>query len=216
MKSSFLAYPGDETLLDRFEKEGPFIAVHAVCGTAVVLGRGTGRDSFVEQHCTADAVPVYRRRGGGGTVLLNTGVLVVGACIDFRWQTAVDRALFEFVDRLAEAFQLVWAGQTFTRRGFGDLALGNRKVLGSSVYIQRDRMLYQGSLLVGLGAPLLERYLTHPEREPEYRAGRSHDAFVTTLEPQGTQVTPKLLERTKAALEETFDLPVLVIDPVRL
>jgi lipoate-protein ligase A len=45
----------------------------------------------------------------------------------------------------------------------------------------RDFVLYLGSVLVNPDYPGIERYLAHPSREPEYRAGRTHRDFIAGL-----------------------------------
>jgi lipoate-protein ligase A len=40
---------------------------------------------------------------------------------------------------------------------------------------------YSASLLVKPDVSLVERYLRHPPREPEYRRGRSHREFMGAL-----------------------------------
>jgi lipoate-protein ligase A len=74
------------------------------------------------------------------------------------------------------------------QRGTGDLCVGDRKFLGSSLFRRRRLLFYQASLLVSANLSLLDRYLAHPSREPEYRRGRSHRDFVTNL----CQVSPGL------------------------
>ena len=63
----------------------------------------------------------------------------------------------------------------------GDVAIDDLKVLGSSLYANREVALYQGSLLVDPDLDRIARYLPHPSREPDYRRGRSHAEFLTSL-----------------------------------
>jgi len=74
-------------------------------------------------------------------------------------------------------------------KGISDLALNDQKILGCCLYITRARdrwiFFYQGSLLLGPDLSLMERYLKHPPWEPEYRRGRRHQEFLTTLWGQG-------------------------------
>jgi lipoate-protein ligase A len=44
---------------------------------------------------------------------------------------------------------------------------------------------YQASLLVDADLDVIDSYLKHPPKEPEYRDGRDHLAFCTTLHQQG-------------------------------
>jgi lipoate-protein ligase A len=72
-----------------------------------------------------------------------------------------------------------------TQRGVSDLALGDRKLGGSCLRRERGLAHYTTTLLVDPDLALLDRYLQHPPREPDYRAGRTHRDFVTTLRDAG-------------------------------
>jgi lipoate-protein ligase A len=73
-------------------------------------------------------------------------------------------------------------------RGVSDLAIGERKILGTSLYRRRRILFYQGSLLVDVDLALFDRYLRYPSRVPDYRRGRGHGAFCTTLAREGYAV----------------------------
>ncbi|MCK7539718.1 MAG: hypothetical protein MZV63_56820 [Marinilabiliales bacterium] len=50
---------------------------------------------------------------------------------------------------------------------------------------ERARLVYHAVLNLGEGTDVFERYLRHPRREPDYRQGRLHSEFVTSLEGGG-------------------------------
>ena len=75
-------------------------------------------------------------------------------------------------------------------------------VLGCSLAFRRGFALYQGSLLVDCDLELVARCLRHPSREPAYRAGRPHRAFLTTLAEAGCDLSPSAVRR---ALERGLD-----------
>jgi lipoate-protein ligase A len=72
-----------------------------------------------------------------------------------------------------------------SHRGISDLAIGEKKILGTSLYRRRLILFYQGSLLVSGDLSLFTRYLAMPTRVPDYRAGRGHEEFCTTLAKEG-------------------------------
>ncbi|GAB4260452.1 lipoyl protein ligase domain-containing protein [Deferrisoma sp.] len=164
---------------------GGGVRVWPVTEVAVVLGRsGRPEAEVFLDRCRADRVPVYRRRGGGGTVVLAPGCWVVSVSRPLESPVGVGRLLRRTVEVLAEVAGGA-AGLRLAPRGTGDLCAGERKVLGSSAFARRGGFLYQASLLVEMDLDLVDRYLPHPPREPAYRRGRPHREFLTTLRTAG-------------------------------
>lgn len=182
-------YPLDEDLVDRVEQGTPWaLRVWEPPSPAVVLGRGNRAEREVHvARCAADGVPILRRMGGGGAVLLAPGCLVVSLARTVADRLAVGAHLAEAAGWVAEALRQV-AAVTAEPRGTGDLCLGDRKVLGSSVFCRRHTFFYQASLLVAMDRTPIDRYLAHPSREPAYRRGRPHRDFLATLWEAGHRV----------------------------
>ena len=65
--------------------------------------------------------------------------------------------------------------------GVSDLVLSEKKIGGSCVHRTRGYLYYSTTLLVEQNMLLVERYLQHPPREPEYRQGRPHGEFMGSL-----------------------------------
>lgn len=151
----------------------------------VVLGRGNRPEVEVNlAACRADGVPLRRRLGGGGAVVLGPGCVVVSLARRVSRPTAVREHMAFGVQCIAAALTEL-GGPRLTARGLGDLCIGSRKVLGSSGFRRSDVFFYQASLLVAGDLAAVERYLKHPSSEPAYRAGRSHREFLTTLQQEG-------------------------------
>ena len=136
-----------------------------------------------------DGIPLLRRRGGGGTVLLAPGQLVLAlvAAVDSPYRNREHLCGINawVTDALTEL------GVSGVRpRGICDLAIDGRKILGASLFRRRTVLFYQSSLLVCCDLTLFGRYLRHPSREPDYRAQRAHAAFCTTLAEQGYRLAP--------------------------
>src|SRR5690606_4412899 len=127
-------------------------------------------------------VPILRRYGGGGTVVLYHGCAVasVGMWVkrDFHNQLYFER-LNEALIRTLEGMGLK-AG-TLAQNGISDIVAGEKKVVGTSLFRSRNYLLYQASILVSADLSLIERYLRHPSQEPEYRRGRTHASFLSGL-----------------------------------
>jgi lipoate-protein ligase A len=140
-------------------------------------------DVFAEQ-VEIDRVPVLRRRGGGGTVVLSPGQVVLALVTEVSspfQNLSYFRAINHWF-RLALQ-KLGVAG--VEDRGVSDLALGEKKILGTSLYRRRKILFYQASLLVDNDLSLFDRYLRFPSRVPDYREGRGHLDFCTNLRLAG-------------------------------
>ncbi|NLI48427.1 MAG: hypothetical protein GX414_15090 [Acidobacteria bacterium] len=154
----------------------------AVC---VVIGRGNSSAASVFlDRAAADGVAVVQRPSGGEAVVLSPRTLAVSAVHRAADQMA-SRRYFELFNGAAIR-ALAGLGVTgLSRRGISDIALGDRKILGSSIYRNRRQVLYHAVLNVAESPELMERYLRPPGRQPDYRRDRSHRDFVTSLAAAG-------------------------------
>jgi lipoate---protein ligase len=149
----------------------------------VVLGLGGKIEDDVHvDQCAADAVPVLRRRSGGGTVLQGKGSL--------SFSLILRKGRHEQLDSISGTNRWVLERIRDTLRtreiavdlhGVSDLTLGGRKVSGNAQRRKREWILFHGTLIYALDFELVERYLKLPPRRPEYRGNRGHRDFLTNL-----------------------------------
>ena len=78
-----------------------------------------------------------------------------------------------------------WRHLPFCQRGLSDIAVEDRKIVGTSIYRRKQYLLYQASILVDLNLELMEKVLQPPPRQPDYRRDRDHRGFVTCLRDLG-------------------------------
>jgi lipoate-protein ligase A len=162
--------------------------------TVVVLGRSRRAQEDVElERCAEDGVPVLRRAGGGGILIVS---VAGGTSLPFHLiehMNAVNALVVAALESLGV--------KNLAIRGISDIACGDRKLAGSSLYRTKDTVLYQGSILVQPDFALFDRYLRHPSKEPDYRKGRSHRDFLTSLESEGYPIDPEtVVEALQGAL----------------
>lgn len=187
------AAPGvNDALLDEQERTGrPAWRIYEPAEPAIVFGAaGREQTDVYGDRARRDGIPLLRRRGGGGTVLLAPGQLVLAlvAAVDSPYRNR--EHLCGINAWVTEA--LTELGVSGVRpRGICDLAIDGRKILGASLFRRRTVLFYQSSLLVCCDLTLFGRYLRHPSREPDYRAQRAHAAFCTTLAEQGYRLAPE-------------------------
>jgi lipoate-protein ligase A len=171
----------------------------------IVLGAGRKAEEDVcQEQAAADGLPLRRRRGGGGTVVLSPGqavlALVTEVSSPFRnreYFRAINHWVREALAALGVPAALV------LDRGISDLALDERKILGTSLYRRRRILFYQASLLVENDLALFGRYLRFPSRVPDYRRGRGHGEFCTTLAREGYAVpVARIMETLERVVRE--------------
>lgn len=171
----------------------------------VVLGRSNKRGTEAHrENCERDGVPIVKRLGGGGTVVLHQGCLVVSCglwVVDYYKNDLYFKLLNQ---SLIDVFKSEMSDNSFEQRGYSDIVLASRKLVGTSLFRSRNYLLYQASILVETHLEFMERYLQHPSLEPDYRQGRSHRDFVMGL----SELSPWTVELWLNAFEEKL-LPAL-------
>lgn len=168
-----------------FDKVTTFI--YEQTGTEIVHGPScVPENEIILDQCTADNVPVHERRSGGGTVVLSSGMIII---VVTGQKNGIENPLqiFKIIHTSLIAVLKRNGIDTVIERGISDLAIGDKKVLGSSLYMGKKPpfFYYQSSLLVDTDLELMDHYLKHPPREPDYRCGRGHGAFCTTIHKEG-------------------------------
>lgn len=180
----------DDHILERHDR--PLVVdVWVPKGTVVVCG--SSNDPAVECNraaCAADEVPVLKRYGGGGTVVLYPGCVIVSLGTWVAEHFHNDR-YFRLLNSSVNS--CLHAGFAFDaalgEAGISDLVAGDMKFGGTSLFRSRNYLLYQASLIVDCDRPVISRYLAHPSREPGYRRGRPHGSFLTGLAEIGRSIS---------------------------
>lgn len=175
----------DEALLDAAEEglsgetlrfwESPVPFV--VLGTAQEVAKEAD-----EAACAADGVPVLRRCTAGGCVLQGPGSLNYALVLlpELRPEVRTLKGSYCYIlHALSDAFGRL--GLDVRHEGTCDLAMAGRKVSGNAQKRRRRAFLHHGTLLYRADPVAMGRYLREPEDRPEYRGGRAHGEFVTTL-----------------------------------
>ncbi len=199
--------PLGESVLDA---AGASLRVFTPREVRIVLGRSQDPAREIDLAAArADGIPIHRRVAGGGCVVLAPGMVVVAVRLA---PGAKDpNAYFAQVNAALVPAIAAVAGLAPSCRGHGDLTLPGedghpRKILGTSLRQTAQRVIYLGVLLVENAVPLMERYLTFPSKQPDYRLGRGHRAFCTHLGRHGVTV-PALIAALTPALAAIADTP---------
>lgn len=150
--------------------------------TCVVIGNGSKSElELNEAVITVDNVPVYKRRTGGCAVVLSPDMWCVSCALYGRKQIQSKDYFVLFNKAVCDAFARCEV-PGLSHRGISDIALGQKKIAGTALYRNRELVFYHAVINVAGDVELMSRYLLQPPREPDYRAGRSHKEFVTSLQ----------------------------------
>ena len=173
----------DEALLEYFEQArsaAELLRIWQPDRYFVVLGHGNKwRDEVDASACAADGIPVLRRCSGGGTVLQGPGCLNYSLILrQDNFSSAHVQAAFDFVlSRHRRSLEALTA-RLVSVQGLCDLTLGERKFSGNAQYRKREYVLVHGTFLLHFDLSLIERYLSMPAKQPDYRRRRSHGDFL--------------------------------------
>lgn len=176
----------DEALLEAAEQsEQPreVLRLWESQSSMVVLGRSSRAAEEVEQaKCEVRGVPILRRCSGGAAVVAGPGCLMYAVVLSYelRPEVRLVAAAHASVLRiLAETLRSLVPGVRCA--GTSDLTLDGRKFSGNSLRCKRTHLLYHGTLLYNLPLELIAHCLRSPPRQPDYRDGRGHEAFLINL-----------------------------------
>lgn len=184
----------DDALLEMAERgeAEEMLRIWEFSEPVVVLGRSCEAAREVRLDlCRHKKIPVLRRVSGGGTIVGGPGCLMYSVLLSIERRPQLrhlDLAHQTVLTRLAVALRAA-AGLDAAIVGTSDIALPAlgeesvlRKVSGNSLRVKRDWLLYHGTLLIDFDLALVSELLLPPPREPEYRAARDHQQFVTNLQ----------------------------------
>jgi lipoate-protein ligase A len=150
--------------------------------------------------CRQAGVGIFRRCSGGGTVLQGPGclnyslVLSLEAHLECQTIPAANNYIMS-THREALAALL---RQPVEVRGITDLAIAGQKFSGNAQRRKRRALLFHGTFLLSFDLALVERFLTMPSRQPDYRENRPHGRFLTNVRASASAVRAALRSCWKA------------------
>ena len=156
----------------------------------IVLGISRKAENDIDtEYCSRQGLAIVRRRSGGGTVWVGPGTLQYSFVLPFslapelasicRSKIFCGRIVIE---ALANQISSGLAAKLNVDKS-GDLRLDERKCGGVALKRGRRAMLLHGTILADCELRNVITPLRHPQIEPDYRRGRSHEDFLTTLGP---------------------------------
>jgi lipoate-protein ligase A len=194
----------DEALVDVCEagNSGEILRLWAPESYFVVVGYSNRVAVEVDiDACAAAAIPVLRRFSGGGAVLQGPGCLNYTLVLK-NYQPGsfadVGRSYQRVLERHKKVVEAL-TKETVQIKGTSDLAVDGRKISGNSQHRKHRHTVFHGTFLLHFDFTLVERFLRMPSRQPNYRACRSHEAFLKNLGVSGEIVRSALRDEWQAS-----------------
>ncbi len=180
----------DHVLIDP-EAAGQDFMVWQPEETVIVLGQSNQAETAVHTELAGqDGVPIYKRHSGGQTVILTPRTLIISIRL-ISEKLDNPQVYFKRINHLIIEGLSNLGIENLNEKGISDIAIGEKKILGSSIYRKRNMVFYHAVLNVAETPEFIARYLKHPGREPDYRTGRKHEDFVTSIHLAGYPLTVK-------------------------
>jgi lipoate-protein ligase A len=192
----------DEALLDELDEfpdaTHPTLRFWMSPTPFVVLGYGNELATEVNTiECRRRNIPILRRCSGGGTVLQGYGCLNYSLTLPITDETATITAANNHIMTRHRDVLSKLLNKEVQIQGHTDLTIGPLKFSGNAQRRKRHALLFHGCFLLDFDLDLISSVLTHPTKEPDYRAHRPHSGFLINLHLPA--------ETIKSALAETWN-----------
>lgn len=163
--------------------------------TCLVLGQSNHPEtSLISENVLHDHIFVYKRPSGGETVILTNNMLVISVAFSVH-ALKNPRTYFDKINNAIIIALESLGVEELTQQGISDIAIYNKKILGSSIYRKPNKVFYHAVLNVSESIDTISKYISHPAKEPDYRQGRTHEEFVTSLSEAGYNLPYDMLEK---------------------
>ena len=172
---------GDETILF-WEPRDTFVVVGYANKVAAEVNAAA---------CEKNGIPIFRRCSGGGTVVQMPGglnyslILRITETGPTRNITTANQFIMGknrvAIESIFPDSALRTPHSAISVRGHTDLCLDNLKFAGNSQRRRKNFLLFHGTLLLNCDLTRISELLLMPSLQPDYRASRPHENFVTNL-----------------------------------
>lgn len=172
----------------------------------VILGRSNQvSDAVFLENCQEDKIPIIQRPTGGQSVVLSPKMLAISILAgEEREKQLPSKEYFRIYNERIMAGLAHLGVKTLEYKGISDITLNGKKIAGTALYRNRQKVFYHAILNIGEDPFLLERYLRYPVRAPEYREKRQHHEFVTSIHKEGFSFSHEKIEKAIAQQIQTW------------
>ena len=129
----------------------------------IVLGRSNNVESSVNvENAKNDNIEIIKRNSGGEAVILTSKTLVISVKIiddEMKRPKEYFNIFNDFIVKVLKNNKISGIGS----KGISDLTIGEKKILGSSIYRRKNMVFYHSVLNVYEDVNLISRYLLQPK-----------------------------------------------------
>ena len=156
--------------------------------------------------CQKRNIPILRRVSGGGTVLQGPGCLNYSLILKIEGREGLSSitSANHFIMEKHRAALLPATSPEISVRGITDLALGDLKFSGNAQRRKRQFILFHGTFLLNFDIAQIEKFLTIPPRQPNYRNNRKHTDFLLNLNLPPEEIKKRLARAWEASGDFNF------------
>lgn len=140
--------------------------------------------------CAEDGIGIFQRLSGGEAVFLSPNCAIYSHILVAQKLPKSSEFFSENLSLVQNALENLGV-RGIERKGISDLSINGRKILGCAIYRKQNFLMYQAVINVCEDPLVIQKYLKAPQREPDYRAKRSHAEFVTSLQHEAYFITPQ-------------------------
>lgn len=172
---------------EMFQEKGPSFEIRSwqPDRELIVLGNSDKIDTSVFlEKVTADNISIMKRPTGGHAVFLSPKMFSVSMV----WR---EKPLPGSKDFFAHGNEIIMKAlqelgvKDLSLEGISDIAVKNKKIVGTAIYRNSHLVFYQAILNLGEKPKRIGKYLKYPRKTPDYRNDRPHSEFVTSLWQEG-------------------------------
>lgn len=195
-KHDFEEYDLPDAAMQRDQDETYRYLVWQPQQTYIVLGRSNNcpQDVVFVEEAHKNKVKICQRATGGQSVVLSPKMLVVSIS-----QTQEDRTSKEhfycYNQKIILALKQLKV-RDLGQKGISDITIKNKKIAGTAMYRNRHKIFYHAVINIGEDLDIFERYLRYPPKTPDYRQGRSHKEFITSLVVEGYTIDLEIIQKS--------------------
>jgi lipoate-protein ligase A len=161
----------------------PIIRIWENINPCIYLGIGNKyKQEVYISKAKKDKIPIIRRFSGGGTVFQAKGnlnytfILPLEIYPEFKKISDSYNEIFKIIKKILPSYPNI------TFNGTSDFCINNKKFSGNAQARRKNTLLHHGTILYNMDLNLINKYLKHPNKKPEYRKNRKHIDFLTNLE----------------------------------